>query len=414
MIGVIDCNNFFVSCERVFHPELKNVPVVVLSNNDGCIVARSNEAKAMGIKMGTPFFKVRDLVEGGKLFVRSGNLTLYGDMSRRVMNIVRRAAPRIEIYSIDECFIDLDGMDNLERFGRALSARVEKWTGIPVSVGIAPTKTLAKMATRFAKKYPGYQGCCMIDTPEKRAKALSMTAIEDVWGIGRKVGKNLAAMNIKTAADFALWSEEKTRRYFSLPQVYTLRELKGQPCIPLETPAAKQSVTTSRTFKQPIPEEEHLRPLIADFAANCARKMREEHSAARAVTVFILTDRFRTDLPQYDGCATLTLDVATSDLRELVAAAGRVLRAIFRPGYAYKKAGVMLSHIEHGATQGNLFDTVDREKQARLLKAIDGIHNRLGRDALKTAVQETFTKAMNHQYRSPNYTTCLSDIITVK
>lgn len=414
MIGVIDCNNFFVSCERVFQPVLRGKPVVVLSNNDGCVVARSNEAKAMGIQMGTPFFRLSALVTSGKLFVRSGNLTLYGDMSRRVMNIVRRSVPRIEVYSIDECFMDLDGIADIEAFGRDLSRRVGKYTGIPVSVGIAPSKTLAKMATRFAKKHPGYQGCCLIDSHVKREKALALTAIEDVWGIGRRTNKSLKAMGVTTAADFAKWNEEKVRRYFSLPLVHTLRELKGHPCLTLETPAAKQTITTSRSFKQGVTEEEYLHALIADFAANCASQLRKEHSSARAVTVFILTDRFRPDLPQYQGVATQTLDVATSDLRELVAAATHVLKVVYRKGFAYKKAGVTLSLIEHGSIQGNLFDTIDREKQSRLLKAIDCIHLRLGRNALKVASQESYTQAMSHEYRSPCYTTRLSDIIAVK
>lgn len=413
MFGIIDCNNFFVSCERVFCPKLKNVPVVVLSNNDGCVIARSNEAKAMGIKMGMPYFKVRYLVDAGKLQVRSGNLTLYGDMSKRIMSIVRQRVPRIEVYSIDECFMDLDGISNPEVFGRELAATVEKWTGVPVSIGIAPTKTLAKMASKFAKHYKGYKGCCVIDTHEKRLKALELTEIGDVWGIGRKMNATLQACAVHTARDFSKWKVDKVRRMFSLPAVYTWRELNGTPCIKLETPAAKQSITSSRSFKNTIDDFEELHALIADFSAICARKLRKEKSAARNITVYIRTDRFRPDLPQYSNAASVQLDVATSDMREIAAAAAKALRAIYRPHFGYKKAGVMLSDISNGSVQGNLFDTVDRKKQERLLQTIDKIHNKIGSDVLKMASQESFTKQTSHQFRSPNYTTLLSDIIEV-
>lgn len=414
MIGIIDCNNFFVSCERVFCPQLKGVPVVVLSNNDGCVVARSNEAKALGIKMGMPFFKIRYLADEGRLHVRSGNLTLYGDMSRRVMSLVRKCVPRTEVYSIDECFMDLGGIKDVEAFGRELSAKVERWTGIPVSVGVAPTKTLAKVASRFAKKHAGYRGCCLIDTEEKRRKALQLTDIGDVWGIGRRMGETLRAQGVRTALDFTRWKAERVRRVFSLPAVHTWRELQGQACILLETPAAKQSITASRSFKSGITDFEQLRAFVADFSAICASKLRQEKSAARTVTVYIRTDRFRPDLPQYSNAASVQLDVATSDLREIASASTRALRCIFREGFSYKKAGVLLTDIANGAVQGHLFDTVNREKQARLLSAIDQIHQRIGANALKVASQEAYVQATSHRFRSPNFTTCLDDIIEVR
>ena len=414
MFGIIDCNNFFVSCERVFRPWLKGMPVVVLSNNDGCVVARSNEAKAMQIAMGTPFFKVRHLVESGQLHVCSGNLTLYGDMSRRVMSIVRRSVPRIEVYSIDECFMDLDGIQDVQRFGQELSAKVEKWTGIPVSVGVAPTKTLAKMGSKFAKKYAGYKGCCLIDTEERRLKALQLTKVEDVWGVGRRMSQTLHQCAVQTAYDFTLWKPDRVRRMFSLPAVHTWRELNGQACIQMETPSAKQSITSSRSFKEPLREFEQLHAVVADFAALCARKLRQEKSAARLITVFIRTDRFRPDLPQYSNAASVQLEVATSDVREIASAALKALTCIYRPHFGYKKAGVMLSQISNGAVQGSLFDTVDREKQARLLSAIDHIQHKLGNDAIRVASQESFTKVMAHEFRSPNYTTQLDELLEVK
>lgn len=413
MYGIIDCNNFFVSCERVFAPALKGVPVVVLSNNDGCVVARSNEAKAMGIAMGTPYFKVRHLVKEGLLHVRSGNMVLYGDMSRRVMSLVRKRVPRIEVYSIDECFMDLEGIDKLEDFGRELAQMVEKWTGIPVSIGIAPTKTLAKMASRFAKKHKGYKGCCLIDTDEKRLKALKLTTVDDVWGIGRRMSETLHSLQTHTALQFTEWRVERVRRCFALPAVHTWNELQGLACIKLETPAAKQSITSSRSFKTPIDDFEKLHALVADFCALCAAKLRKEKSAARTVTVFIRTDRFRPDLPQYSNAASVQLDVATSDVREIASAATRALKDIFKPYFGYKKAGVVLTELSNMAVQGNLFDPIDRQKQARLLQAIDQIHLRMGSKALQVASQEPYANAMSHEFRSPNYTTNLNDIIVV-
>lgn len=413
MVGVIDCNNFFVSCERVFSPQLAGVPVVVLSNNDGCVVSRSNEAKAMGIKMGAPFFKLHHLKEEGKLFVRSGNLTLYTDMSRRVMSMVRKRVPRVEVYSIDECFMDLNGIGDVAGFGRRLSAEVERWTGIPVSVGVAETKTLAKLASKFAKQYPGYHGCCVIDSEEKIQKALQLTEVGDVWGVGRRVGEMMRSMGVRTAYDFAQWEEERVRRIFTLPTLHVWYELHGHSCYHLETPTAKQSITSSRSFKTPVTDFEKLRALVADFSAHCARSLRREGSAARAVTVYIRTDRFRVDLPQYANCATVHLDVATSDVREIASAATQGLAKIFRPYFAYKKAGVTLTEISQDSVQGSLFDKVDRQKQERLLSAIDRIQQRMGEDALRVATQESVSEMMNHEFRSPNYTTELSQIIEV-
>lgn len=414
MFGIIDCNNFFVSCERVFHPKLKDVPVVVLSNNDGCVVARSNEAKAMGIAMGTPFFKVRHWVDSGQLHVRSGNLTLYGDMSRRVMSIVRQSVPRVEVYSIDECFMDLDGIRDVERFGRELSAKVERWTGIPVSVGVAGTKTLAKMASKFAKKYSGYHGCCVIDSEEKRWKALKLTAVEDVWGVGRKMHAVLHQCGVLTAYQFAEWKVERVRRMFSLPAVHTWCELNGKSCIKMEQPSVKQSITSSRSFKEPLSNFEQLHGVVSDFSAMCARKLRSENSAAQMVSVFIRTDRFRPDLPQYSNMASVRLDVPTSDLRELAGAAYEALKSIYRPHYGFKKAGVTLSMISHEAVQGSLFDHVDREKQAQLLKAIDSIQQKMGADLIRVASQNSVGKVMLHQFRSPNFTTQWDELLEVK
>lgn len=414
MIGIIDCNNFFVSCERVFQPKLKHRPVVVLSNNDGCVIARSNEAKALGIMMGTPYFKVRHLVSDGTLQVRSGNMALYGDMSRRVMSLVRRSVPRIEQYSIDECFMDLDNIDNLKTFGEDLAARVEKWTGIPVSIGIAPTKTLAKVGSKFAKKYRGYHHCCLIDDDTKRIKALKLTAIGDVWGIGRRHCEMLTASAVHNAFDFTLWSEAKVRGAMALPGVHTWRELRGEACIPLETPSSKKSMTSSRSFKSPITDYETMHAVIADFASMLADKLRKEHSTARTITVFLRTDRFNYDIQQYANAASLTLDVATSDLREIASAATKCLKHIWYDGVPIKKAGIYLTDIENHVTQQHLFDTVNRSRQQKLLTAIDSVRGQHGKELLRLASQTSIDTVMRHEFKSRHYTTNLDDIITVK
>lgn len=414
MIGIIDCNNFFVSCERVFQPKLKHRPVVVLSNNDGCVIARSNEAKALGIMMGTPYFKVRHLVSDGTLQVRSGNMALYGDMSRRVMSLVRRSVPRIEQYSIDECFMDLDNIDNLKTFGEDLAARVEKWTGIPVSIGIAPTKTLAKVGSKFAKKYRGYHHCCLINDDTKRIKALKLTAIGDVWGIGRRHCEMLTASAVHNAFDFTLWSEAKVRGAMALPGVHTWRELRGEACIPLETPSSKKSMTSSRSFKSPITDYETMHAVIADFASMLADKLRKEHSTARTITVFLRTDRFNYDIQQYANAASLTLDVATSDLREIASAATKCLKPIWYDGVPIKKAGIYLTDIENHVTQQHLFDTVNRSRQQKLLTAIDSVRGQHGKELLRLASQTSIDTVMRHEFKSRHYTTNLDDIITVK
>ncbi len=413
MFGLVDCNNFFVSCERVFDPRLLDCPVVVLSNNDGCVVACSNEAKAIGIRRGVPFFRLRRLVEEGKLQVRSGNMALYGDMSRRVMSVIRRFVPRIEVYSVDECFLDLDGIAAPEELGRQLAATVQRWTGIPVSVGLAPTKTLAKVASRFAKRYPGYRGCCLIDTDAKRVKALRLTDIGDVWGVGRRHVETLRAQGVQTAWDLTQWRPQRVRRVLALPGLNMWHELWGRSVIGLEPSTARKSVTSSRSFKSPLTDYEDLRAMVADFADHCADRLRRNGGAARLVTTYIRTDRFRPDLPQYANAASETLDVATSDLRELVAAAVRCLERIYRPGYGYKKAGVTLGAIESDGVQGHLFDGVDRQRQERLLAAIDRVRQKNGRDALRVASAGRVEDVARREYRSPRYTTDWSELMVI-
>lgn len=414
MVGLMDCNNFFVSCERVFAPRLRGKAVVVLSNNDGCVVSRSNEAKAMGIAMGEPFFRLRRQVERGEVIACSGNIRLYGDMSRRVMSVARRLVPRTEVYSIDECFLDLDGVADVRALGLDVVSTVRRWTGIPVSVGIAPNKTLAKLASRFAKQYAGYEGCCLIATEAQRLKALRLSPIGQVWGIGRRLQERLKARGVTTAYDFACWHETKVQGAFALPVLQTWRELNGRRMLTIDPPSARKSLERSHSFKTPITDRDHLRALVADFASACAAALRRERSAAQTVGVYIRTDRHRPDLPQYANAVSIRLDVATSDLREIVATATRCLEMIFKPHYAYKKAGVTLADLQHEAVQSHLFDTVNRIRQERLLKAVDDIRQKLGTDAIRVASQQSYLGDVCREFRSPCYTTDLHDLIEVK
>jgi DNA polymerase V len=414
MIGLVDCNNFFVSCERVFQPSLHGRPVVVLSNNDGCVIARSNEAKAMGIPMGEPFFKVQYLVNAGKLDVCSSNYTLYGDMSRRVMSVLRSEVPHLEIYSIDECFVDLDGIDHLEDFGHHLSRKVQKWTGIPVSVGIAPTKTLAKIASKFAKRYAGYKGCCLIDTDEKREKALRLFPIKDVWGIGRRFGAKMEAMGVNTAFEFSLWPKGRVRNMMGIGGVRTWTELHGIPTSYIELPVSKKSITTSRNFKAEISDFGQLETMVAEYSSQCARKLREQKSSCYSLSVYICSNRFHEDEDFYQNMATVRFDVPTSDMREMATAAKAALKTIFRHGIAYKKAGVMVFDIVNGAVQTNMYDTVDRVKQERLLAALDGLRSKHGDRVVRVAMQGNYNDNVNRKYCSPCYTTNPNDLIKVK
>jgi putative rumB/impB like DNA repair protein len=414
MIAVIDCNNFFVSCERVFRPCLLDKPVVVLSNNDGCVIARSNEAKALGIGMGEPYFKVKHHCQRNGLMVCSANHTLYCDMSQRVMQIIGQYATRMEQYSVDEAFVDFSGIPDVHNVARQLVQRIKQCTGIPVSIGMAPNKTLAKIASRFAKKYPGYQSCCFIDSDEKRVKALQLTAIEDVWGVGRKTFVKLAAGGVKTAYDFAQWGVTRVRNSFHKLGEQMWRELNGEHILDLETPAARQSLQHTRTFKQPITDAETLHSLMVDFAVQVGIKLRKERSAALQLNVFVATDRFSTIQPYVFRSTFHRFEVATNEARELAAAVGQCLVSLHLDGLPVKRAGVGATLIEHDGVQGALFDTIDREKQQRLQAAVDNLHAVIGEHSLRLASQTDPSSVVSSEHRSPHYTTRLSDVIEVK
>ena len=423
MFALVDCNNFFVSCERVFQPQLEGKAVVVLSNNDGCVVARSNESKAMGIKMCTPFYQVKHFVDEGRLHACSSNYALYGDLSDRVMSLLADAVPKIEIYSIDEAFLHLDGIQEgqIPQLCRDLVEKIRKWVGVPVSIGVAPTKTLAKIASHFAKKYKGYRGVCMMDTDGKRLKALSMTPIEDVWGIGRRLAPQMTSKGIQTALDFAQRPREWVEANFHVPGLRTWAELNGTVSLEEERAERRQSICTSRSFSDMIDDEKELVLRVSDFAAMCARKLREEHSAACDVTVFLYTNRFRDDLKQYFPSATLRLEVAANSTQEIVGTALKAFRTIFRPGYKYKKAGVIVgSIVPDDCVQASLFDYDEelRKKQDRLSMVMDAVNSAAegsGSSLLRLATQRPghYADGIRSDFRSRLYSTSLDDIIEV-
>lgn len=418
MFALADCNNFFVSCERVFRPDLNGKPVIVLSNNDGCAVARSNEAKALGIKMGDPFFKIRHLVEKHSVTVFSGNMALYGDMSQRVAWVLQDFAPAIEIYSIDEAFLDLRGMNNVDfdAYAKKISATCWKMTSIPVSVGIAPTKTLAKIASKLCKKYPKLRGGCYMHRPQDVEKVLRKYPIEDVWGIGRKSAQKLHAAGIKTAYDFTQMPEDIVRRIFALPGLRTWKELRGEPCIEFEDGfEAKQSICVSRSFSEEISDQEHLCEQVANFASSMAEKLRKQRSVTYEMSVFAYTNRFKENAPQAHISTLVQFPDPTSDQCTIVGAAVASMREIFRRGYGYKKAGVVATRIvSENDVVGSLFDDSQiSEKDHKITAALDKINGTFGKGTVKLAVQGSGRIKSASEKQSPHYTTRWSDIPTL-
>lgn len=417
MIGLVDCNNFFVSCERVFRPELRCRPVVVLSNNDGCVVAMSNEAKALGIKRGVPLFKIRDIVKANDVIAFSGNHRLYGDMSRRVMATLNSIADDIEISSIDEAFIDLENIDTTElsAFGVNLVRKIKRDVGVPVSVGIAPNRTLAKVAARFAKKYLGYKGACVIDTAEKARKALSLTAIGDVWGIGPRIARRLTESGITNALSFADLPKETVAQRYNVMLQRTWRELNGKRCIESDTERpAQKTLTISRTFATDFFSYQELEDAVSRFAANVGERLRRKNLFCAELTVFIATNRHHTDTPQYSNCSQRTMYEATDDSITLCKEAKTALKSIFRPGYGYKRAGVTATRIvdrEH--LQPNLFEDAEgKKRRKKLMDTIDRI-NRAGVEQVHLASSPDMDSCTHHERSSRLYTQRLSDIIEI-
>ncbi len=415
MFALADCNNFFASCERVFRPELNGRPVIVLSNNDGCAVARSNEAKVLGIKMGDPLFKIRDTVERCGVAVFSSNFALYGDMSHRVQEVLRTYSPSVEQYSIDEAFLDLRGMriDDPGAYAREISRQCRRLTAIPVSVGIAPTKTLAKVASKLCKQYPRLQGGCYMYRPQDIEKVLRRFPASDVWGIGRRSAKKLAAMGVQSAWDYACLPETSVRKIFALPGWKTWRELHGEACIGFEDMVEpRQSICVSRSFASEITDAGILCEQIANFAADAARKLRSQDSLALEMAAFALTNRFKENAPQTFASQLVTFPDGTSDHRAIVSAAAAGARELFRQGYGYKKAGVVITRlIQRDAASGSLFaDAAAQEKDARLSGSIDSINRSFGRGTVRFGIQGDGRILNNSDHQSPHYTTLWSDL----
>lgn len=431
MYGIVDCDNCYVSCERVFRPDLKDKPVVVLSNNDGCVVARSNEAKKMGIKAGTPYFQLQQLFPNEKIAVFSSNYELYGELTGRVVEIIRQEAPAYFRYSIDESFVYWNGFDgtNLKEWGENLHKRIRKSVGMPVSIGLAPTKTLAKMASHFAKKYPGYRHCCLIDTDEKRKKALKLFPINEVWGIGRRYAAKLEAIGVKTAYDFAQMPDGLVRATFNNIVIFrTWQELNGIDAVPNEEMAKKKSICTSRSFNGMVTDFDTLKTHVSNYAARCAEKLRAQDTVASIIGVFLHTNLFREDLPQYWNFQEKRLTVPTNSTIDICKAATEVLKSIYVKGYHYKKAGVIVMGIgPNSPMQLDLFDynAEQFQKMKRLDAVIDRINKVNGTETIVLGSQqytqkggkgkaEVFANAIKHDFRSKNPTTRWSDIIELK
>ena len=456
MYGIADLDNCYVSCERVFRPDLKGKPVVVLSNNDGCVVARSNEAKALGVKEGTPYFQLAQQFPGQKIAVFSSNYELYGELTGRVVSIIRKETPAYFRYSIDECFMYLDGieLDQLQQWGWNLHKRVKREVGMPISIGLAPNKTLAKIASKFAKKYEGYHHCCMIDTDEKRIKALKLFPIEDVWGIGRRYAAKLQALGCRTAYDFAQHHKDWVRLTFNnINIVRTWQELNGEDAVPNEELAKKKSICTSRSFNGMISDIDTLRTHVSNYAARCAEKLRQQNTVATIVGVFVNTNMFREDLAQYWNFQEARLITPTNSTISIIKAACDVLQSIYRPGYQYKKAGVIVMGISPDSPiQQDLFDVNAEQiqKMRRLDEVIDRINRLHGSETIVIGAQQytqkmdkaaiergqsqtglnsaerkqarlkvkgkanVFANAIKHDFKSKNPTTRWSDIIKLK
>ena len=417
IFALVDCNNFYVSCERVFNPLLEGKAVVVLSNNDGCVVARSEEAKQLGIGMGVAFFKVKDTIEKNRVEVLSSNYALYGDMSRRVMETLCSFTPEIEVYSIDEAFLNLVGLgDNLTDYGRRIRETVRRWTGIPVSIGIAETKTLAKIANRIAKRSCKAAGvleladCACID------EALAQTTVENIWGVGLKTALRLRTVGINTALALRKVDINWMRQRFGVTGVRTVYELRGISCYELEEqPPAKKGITVSRIFGRKVETVKELKEAVASYASRAGEKLREEGLAAGALTVFVMTSRFVDKRRRFFNSHTVIFPTATSYTPELIDSAIKCVERLYRRGFLFNKAGVILGDlVPIGNVQSNLFDEFDRQKSRRLMQAVDAVNARLSYKPLRWAA-EGISQPWRTKFakRSKRYTTRWDELIEV-
>ena len=416
--GLVDCNNFYASCERVFQPSLIGRPIVVLSNNDGCVVARSQEAKALGIAMGVPLFKIRDIVKLHDVVVRSSNYALYGDLSERVMSILAASAPRHEVYSIDECFLDLDRLPvkDLTAWCRALRRRTKRWTGIPVSIGLGATKTLSKIANKLAKTSAKADGVIdLANHPEWIVSALNKTPVGDVWGIGRRWSAMLNERGITSALELRNAQDGWVRQRMGIVGLRTVHELRGIPCHELETqPSPKKTTCCSRTFGHAITDKDQVCDAIISFAERAAEKIRNSGQVCGSMQVFITTDPFDTSAPQHSASASTTFMTPTADSRALVAAAIAILDRLWRDGFSWRKAGVMLLDLSPaGHIQPTLF--TNHVTSNGLMKAVDRINDRFGRGTIGLGLSARDAGwRMRQEQLSPHFTTRWQDIPSVR
>ncbi|EMK5833907.1 Y-family DNA polymerase [Citrobacter sedlakii] len=422
MFALVDVNSFYASCETVFRPDLKGRPVVVLSNNDGCVIARSAEAKAAGIAMGEPYFKLKDQIRRAGVVCFSSNYELYADMSQRVMTTLEELAPRVEIYSIDEAFCDLTGVRNcrvLEDFGRELQEAVYRNTRLAVGVGIGQTKTLAKLANHAAKKWLRQTGGVVdLSNVDRQRKLMAALPVDETWGVGRRIAKKLEAMGIRTVLDLADTDIRFIRKHFSVVLERTVRELRGESCLGLEEYApAKQEIVCSRSFGDRVTDYEQMRQAICSYAARAAEKLRGEHQYCRFISAFVKTSPFALNEPYYGNSASVKLLTPTQDSRDIIGAATRCLDVIWKDGHRYQKAGVMLGDFfSQGVAQLNLFDdNAPRASSEKLMEVLDHLNAKDGKGALYFAGQGIQQQwQMKREKLSPRYTTRYSDLLRVR
>jgi len=415
--ALLDCNNFYVSCERIFAPHLENKPVVVLSNNDGCIIARSDEAKDLGIKMGIPAFEIQDLLEKHQVNIFSTNYTLYGDISERVMSVLSQFSPVMEIYSIDEAFLDLTGMPekDIKQYSREIADTVIKWTGIPVTIGIAPTKTLAKIASLVAKKSKRHKGIVEINTGNDLDPILKDLAVHEVWGIGSQNTKLFQKNGISTAYDLKKANIKWVRKKMGVLGERLVLELNGTSCYPVDqNPAGKKGICSSRSYGKAMTEYEEIEQATMTYVAMVAEKLRKQNSIARVLTIFVMTNKFASG-PKYVNGSVIQLPVATNDTAELIHHASLALKKLYRKGYLYKKSGVIATEIiPADALQCSLWDDLDREKQKKISTVIDKVNEKMGRGKIKYAIQGERRKwKMKQEKLSPRYTTEWGEMLRI-
>ncbi|MGH1384734.1 Y-family DNA polymerase [Kordia sp.] len=416
MYAIIDCNSFFASCERAFNPELMGKPLAILSNNDGCVISRSREAKALGIPMGAPLFKYKQIIAEKNIQVRSSNYSLYGDMSERVMKLLEKFSPEVEVYSIDEAFLKLPESNNYQTIGFTIKNYIYQCTGIPVSVGIAPTKALSKAANNIAKKFPQKtDGYHVIDTEEKRVKMLKWLPVKDIWGIGRGNTERLQLKGAQTAYEFTKLTDDWVKRNMSIVGLRLKKDLEGEPTIMMDDGLqSKKVIATTRSFEFTFSDKENMKERIATFASRCAEKLRMQDSSCNIVMVYLKSDRNKRDASQYRASRILTLPYATNSTLTINQFAQKALHEIFKPNIKYKRAGVILMGlVKTNALQLDLFKNED-PKHKQLMKTMDTLNDKYDGRKIKMANQDLQrTWKMRQAHLSPEYTTKFSDIITL-